>query len=306
MTTPCPICGGGSIELYLDGDDDGIKAESVGSSRTQVSHGRILRCKGCGLAYRSFRPREAELAALYGAADDRTYEAESANRQRTALRHHRLVQRYVAGGDKAGDKTLLDLGCASGAFLKVMENAGWQVYGVEPAAAQYRRAKSLMGEGSRIQQCVLQDARLDITFDLITLFDVLEHVVDPVEFFALAASHLVDGGHLLLNVPRIDSIPSRLLGSHWPLLLGEHLNYFTLESLRICGKKSGLRLVHHGRRPAAFSLSYVFFRAAQHGMPGASTARSWLDSSRLGHVSIPVWLGEVYAVFRKPGHAAER
>lgn len=290
----CPVCNNTDAELYLDGDDEGIKAESVGSSRTLLSHGRILRCAKCGLAYRSFRPRDEELAALYRAADDSTYEAESPNRLRTALRHQKLVEKYVAGKGK-----LLDVGCASGAFLKVMEAAGWQVYGVEPAAAQYRRAKALLGEQARIQQCVLQDAKLDTAFDLITLFDVLEHVVDPVDFLAMTASHLVDGGHLLLNVPRIDSFQSRVLRSRWPLLLAEHLNYFTVPSLRICGEKAGLQLMHHGQRPAAFSLSYVFFRAGQHGIPGASAARSRLGSSGLGGSSIPVWLGEVYAVFRK-------
>jgi SAM-dependent methyltransferase len=296
----CPVCHGEDSELYLDGDDSGIQAESVGSSRTLLSHGRILRCKGCGLGYRSFRPRDEELAALYRAADDSTYEAESPNRMRTALRHRRLVERYIAGdGGGGGGRSLLDVGCASGAFLKVMEAAGWQGYGVEPAAAQYGRAKALLGEGARVQQCVLQDARFDTAFDLITLFDVLEHVVDPAEFLKMTASHLVEGGHLLLNVPRIDSFASQVLRARWPLLLAEHLNYFTLESLRICGSRAGMKLLHHGQRPAAFSLSYVLYRAGQHGIPAAAAGRSMLDSIGLGGVSVPVWLGEVYAVFRK-------
>jgi SAM-dependent methyltransferase len=298
----CPVCNSEDVESYLEGDDAGIHAESVGSSRTLLSHGRILRCKACGLGYRSFRPRDEELAALYRAADDSTYEAESANRLRTALCHKRLVERYadVRGGEGDRDgRAVLDVGCASGAFLQVMQAAGWRVYGVEPAAAQYVRAKALLGEGSRIQQCVLQDAAFDTAFDLVTLFDVLEHVVDPVEFLALTASRLKDGGHLLLNVPRIDSLASRLLGERWPLLLAEHLNYFTLESLRICGSKAGIELLHHGQRPAAFSLSYVFFRAGQHGIPGTAAAGSLLAAAGLGGASIPVWLGEVYAVFRK-------
>ncbi len=299
----CPVCNSDDAELYIEGNDDAIKAESVGSSRTLLSHGRILRCIACGLAYRSFRPRDEELAALYRAADDSTYEAERPNRLRTALRHQKLVEKYVDGASSNGRRKLLDVGCASGAFLKVMEAAGWQGYGVEPAEAQYRRAKALLGAESRVQQCVLQDAQLDTAFDLITLFDVLEHVVDPVDFLRTTASHLADGGHLLLNVPRIDSFPSQALRSHWPLLLAEHLNYFTLQSLRLCGSKAGLKLVHHGQRPAAFSLSYVLFRAEQHGIPGADAARSFLGSSGLGGTSIPVWLGEVYAFFRKPAAA---
>ena len=104
---------------------------------------------------------------------------------------------------------------------------------------------------------------------------------------------------LLLNVPRIDSFASQALGARWPLLLAEHLNYFTVYSLRVCGRKAGLELVHHGQRAAAFSLSYVLYRAGQHGIPGAARARALVEDSSMARLSIPVWLGEVYAVFRK-------
>ena len=53
---PCPVCNGLEPELYLDGDDSEIDPKSVGSSRTLLSHGRLLRCTSCGVAYRSFRP----------------------------------------------------------------------------------------------------------------------------------------------------------------------------------------------------------------------------------------------------------
>jgi hypothetical protein len=132
MLTPCPVCGDDRPELYLDGDDREISLDSVGSSRTVLSHGRILRCTRCGLGYRSFRPREDQLAALYRAADDSMYEAEMPNRWRTAHRHKRIVDSYVPIKG-----TLLDVGCASGAFLSVMEQAGWEVEGVEPSASHH-------------------------------------------------------------------------------------------------------------------------------------------------------------------------
>ena len=299
MNHPCPICADARFELYLDGDDLGISAESVGSSRTLLSHGRILRCSACGLGYRSFRPTDNQLAALYRAADDRMYEAEMPNRWRTARRHLQLVERHVPIKGH-----VLDIGCASGAFLRVMGDAGWAIEGIEPAASQYRRARAMLGESAAIQECVLQQAHLPDTYDLITLWDVLEHVVEPVSFLALAASHLREGGYLMLNVPRIDSIPARILGSRWPLLLAEHLNYFTIPSLRTCGRAAGIELIHTGQRPAAFSLGYVSFRAAQHGILGAEILGQVINRFGLAEQSIPVWLGEVYAIFRKPATAA--
>jgi hypothetical protein len=80
MDFPCPVCNSEESALYLDGDDE-INVASVGSSRTLLSHGRILRCASCGLGYRSFRPRNEQLGRVYRAADDSGYEAEMPNRE---------------------------------------------------------------------------------------------------------------------------------------------------------------------------------------------------------------------------------
>ena len=203
---PCPVCNAVEPELYLDGDDSEIDPKSVGSSRTLLSHGRLLRCTWCGVAYRSFRPTPGQLSNLYRAADDAAYEAEMPNRLRTARRHQRIIEKHVPGRG-----SVLDVGCASGAFLRMMRESGWRVTGVEPSLAQSRRAVETLGTSADIQQCVLQEASLQGGFDLVTMWDVLEHVTSPKEFLGLAAAQLRSGGHLVLNVPRIDSMAARLL-----------------------------------------------------------------------------------------------
>lgn len=294
MDVPCPACHTSVPILYLAGDDNEISIESVGASRTLLSHGRILRCTSCGLAYRSLRPKGEQLAHLYREADDSRYEAEMPNRSRTAMRHKKIVEKHVS---RKG--SLLDVGCASGAFLRLMRDSGWDVHGVEPSEAQFRRASKLLGENARIRQCVLQEARFPTDFDLVTLWDVLEHVTEPVEFMALAATHLKRGGLLILNVPRIDSFAAKVLGSRWPVLLAEHLCYFTIPSLHLCGEGAGLQMVCTGQRPVTFSLGYISFRASQHGIPGSAIVDRVLKNSKVAGWSIPLWLGEIYAVFRK-------
>jgi SAM-dependent methyltransferase len=291
---PCPVCNGLETELYLDGDDSEIDPKSVGSSRTVLSHGRLLRCSSCGVAYRSFRPTPGQLSNLYRAADDATYEAEMPNRLRTARRHQRIIEKHVPCRG-----SVLDVGCASGAFLRLMQGSGWRATGVEPSLAQSRRAIELLGSSANIQHCVLQEASLQGGFDLVTMWDVLEHVTNPTEFLGLAAAQLRPGGYLVLNVPRIDSMAARLLGARWPVLLAEHLCYFTIPGLRVCGEAAGLRLVRSGQRPAAFSLGYIFFRASQHRIPGSELVGRGLVALGVSKWSIPVWIGEIYAVFIK-------
>ena len=292
LSPQCLICGSGNQRLYLDGEDS-LASQSVGSSRSKLSHGRILKCRDCGFCFRSFRPPPDQLAELYRAADDRVYEAEAANRLKTAMRHRDVISRYCQAGK------VLDVGSASGAFLKVMADAGWTAFGVEPSTSQVERARRILGNDAMLQQCDLEAAVLPSDFDVITLWDVLEHVPDPVGFLSYCSSLLRPGGYILLNTPQIDSAIAKTLGSRWPLLLAEHLNYFTVESLRICGEKSSLSLLHTGQRPASFSLGYILFRLSQHGIPFTRSARRTVTALGIESLPFPVWMGEVLAVFQK-------
>ncbi|HEX4230714.1 MAG TPA: class I SAM-dependent methyltransferase [Bryobacteraceae bacterium] len=287
------MCLSRSATLYLDGDDE-LAPESVGSSRKKLSHGRVLRCLDCGLGFRSFRPSPEQLGRLYADADDAVYEAESANRWKTAQTHRRIVERYTSAPG-----CLLDVGCASGGFLRAMADAGWHVFGVEPSASQYERAKRMLEGKGEIQNCVLEEARFPPGIDVLTLFDVLEHVTYPVAFLERCASHLGAGGTLILNVPQIDSFFAKFLRRRWPLLLAEHLNYFTRESLRICGEKCGLRLMATGSRPVSFSVGYISFRLAQSKIPMAELAHGLGSRIGINRRSVPVYMGEILAVYRK-------
>ena len=292
IISQCPVCGHSEAPLFLDGDD-GLSEVMVGSSRESLSHGRILRCSNCGLAFRSFRPSPEELANLYRQADDKVYEAEMPNRLRTARRHQKIVSRFVKAPGR-----LLDVGCASGAFLSIMADQGWDVIGVEPSPSQAARANQLLAGRGRIYQEILEHVDLSAPVKLLTLWDVLEHVAEPRSFLSRCAGLLEQGGVVALNVPKVDSFIARLLGRRWPLLLAEHLNYFTLKSLQICAAEAGLTLVAYGTRPVSFSLNYILFRLSQHGIPARVFSKAVMLTG-LEHKALPIWMGEMYAVCRR-------
>src|ERR1700723_2695383 len=93
-TIPCPLCGDTGTAVYLDGDDRPLSVSNIGSSRTPISFGRILRCPKCTFGFRRFRPTQDQLASLYRDADDRVYDAEREGRARVAHRHARLASHY--------------------------------------------------------------------------------------------------------------------------------------------------------------------------------------------------------------------
>jgi SAM-dependent methyltransferase len=259
-----------------------------------VSHGKILRCRACGFGFREWRPSEAELASLYRELDPEVYEQESSGRLETAKRHLKIVQKYISRG------RLLDVGCASGAFLDYANDEGWEVLGVEPSSVLCAKARQKLGSRGTVLCCALQNAEVaKDSMDVLTLWDVLEHVPDPVGFLQLCAALVRPGGYVVANVPDLESWQASVLRERWPLLLAEHLNYFSRASLKLAGEASHLRVIRFGRRPASFSLGYVLYRLAQHRFPGAAIGHSLVRGRALGSVSIPACLGESYVVWRR-------
>lgn len=291
----CPVCASPIIKVYRDdGADRGLAASDLGSSRKSVGHGQILRCQECGFGFRSYRPSEEELAGLYRELDPGVYEKESVGRRRTARRHLEIVTRYVSRG------RLLDVGCASGAFLRCAADQGFEVTGVEPSSVLCTQSQQELRERATILCCDLQSADLPpASMDALTLWDVLEHVPIPLTFLQLCVSLVRPGGYVVANVPDLESWQARLLGKRWPLLLAEHLNYFSRKSLKLAGQTCRLQAVRFGRRPSSFSLDYVLYRLAQHKVPGASKGHSLVKGAALGSISIPAYLGETYVVWKR-------
>jgi len=290
----CPICESSHLEIYSTDEDKKLAATALGSSRQDVSHGKILRCRACRFGFCQTRPAEKELCSLYRELDSKVYERESRGRFKTAKRHLKIVQHYASGGK------LLDVGCASGAFLRCAADAGWDVTGVEPAQVLYSKAKEKLADRGKVICATLQEASLPIAcFNAVTLWDVLEHVPDPIEFMKTCGRLLKPGGCLFVNVPDLDSLQARLLRERWPLLLAEHLNYFNRDSLNICAERAQLQWLHFGQRAASFSVEYILYRLAQHRVPTVAFIRKIFGGSALARISVPVFLGEIYGVWKR-------
>jgi len=291
----CPICASENLRVFLDGEELELTPERIGSSRALLSYGRILRCNDCTFGFRQFRPSDEQLASLYAKADASVYEQEMAGRRWSAEKNAGIVLRH-----RAVPGRILDVGCASGTFLQVMLEHGWNGDGVEPSTVQFAIASKVLTDRCGLHHCSLQEAKLEGRFDVLSLWDVLEHVADPLGFLEQCKELLTRGGLIVLNVPDLDSVQARLLGRRWPLLLAEHLNYFNRDSLRQCAARAGLDWVATGRRPVAFSSGYILYRLSQHRFPLAATLRTLVGTLALANIRIPIWMGERYAVLQRP------
>jgi SAM-dependent methyltransferase len=289
----CPACRHPSVRVYVDAPERKFDLPAVGSSRTEFSHGLVLRCNSCRHGFRQNQPSYAELADIYRRMDVTVYEAEGDSRIRTAEKHLRMLRKRARVGN------LLDVGCASGIFLESARRAGWQIRGIEPNAELAARAARRLGE-SVVVNTTLEDAPFpDDTFDAVTLWDVLEHVADPAGFLLRCRGLLRPSGTLLVKVPDLDSFTARAMRGKWPLLLPEHLNYFTRPSMRSLSARAGLQILGFVRSPVTFSLQYVLYRMGQHGIPGAAWGSRLIRNTPFGATRLPLYLGELYVFLRR-------
>lgn len=202
----------------------------------------VLRCAGCGLGVTSPVPSPDQLAEQ----NKMTYSAQ----QRAALysaREKEFAKRYAAQlawikRFRAGG-ALLDVGCNIGMFLKAARAGGFAAAGAEMNAgcAAYGRERL----GLDIRTGTLEDAAFEEgTFDVVTMFDVLEHAPDPRALLAGARRVLKSGGLLVVQSPNFSSFMARLMGENWNWLTPpDHLYHFTPGSVSRLLAGAGFRPV---------------------------------------------------------------
>lgn len=176
--------------------------------------------------------------------------------------------------NKRGEKgILLDVGAATGFFMSIAEGMGWKTKGVEISkyAAMLAQDKGLDVIHGSIENMKVSPQ----FFDVVTMWDVVEHMPDPIVNLKIAHDILKPEGLLVLNTPDSGSLYAKLLGKRWHLLVPpEHIHYFNNKSIESVLSICGFETESNTRIGKKFTLEYVFL-----------TLYKWLGFSFLRHVT---------------------
>ena len=149
---------------------------------------------------------------------------------------------------------LLDVGCGTGGFLSFVASNGFMPYGFDASEAQaeyaqknhpnVRHAKTFDNYSKKLGE-------LNPKFDVITLWDVLEHIRAPSEFLLEASKIIKPGGYIFVSVPNGGAIYWKrkiysILGKRPDLIPWEHVYYFSNRSLKLCLEKAGFNILKIG------------------------------------------------------------
>ena len=136
---------------------------------------------------------------------------------------------------------ILDIGCSSGYFLSIAIENGMEAYGVEPNKLEVEYARQ---NGAVVLASDVSDLDPGESFDVITLWDVLEHIREPVGYIESLLSIVKPGGCIFVQVPSSDSLAARIMRGACNMFDGvEHLTLFSKRSLNLAFAKAGFELV---------------------------------------------------------------
>jgi len=255
-------------------------------------HAQIVECVHCGYVYANPRLAEEQLLAAYAAVEDSTYVQERAGRELTFQRHLQHMEKIVG---VANGRSLLDVGAYIGIFVEVAAAAGWQVCGVEPsswAVMEARKRGLPVIEGTQ-DAPALQGKQ----FDVVTMWDVIEHVDDPTAELRKAYHLLKPGGWLVVHTMDVTSLAARLMGPRWPWLMDMHLHYFSQTTLTQMMWNVGFEVVWSGVRGRYLRLGYLVTRlGGLHPLLGR-LAGVVVTGLRLQKMAVPVNFGDLFTVY---------
>lgn len=223
----CPICSAENTEFF-----------------TNKAGYNIYRCGACRAMFVSPIPDNlkdiyqsqyfigSETEDVCGYAD---YKKRGKSMKKIFLKYLKRINKHTSG------RSLFDIGTADGHFLDIAKKLGWQASGAE--ISEYA-ANAARRNGHFVELCEFVNSASDERFDVITMWDVLEHVQDPDSYVKIISERLNSGGVFAFTTTDCGSVWARLTGRFWHLLIPpEHLSYFSKNSIKILLEKNGFEVM---------------------------------------------------------------
>jgi SAM-dependent methyltransferase len=204
------------------------------------------------------------------------------------------LYRWMEGFAPLAGKRLLDVGAGSGKLVRYLRSRGVDARGLEPSRALFD--EFLRGDAAFVCATLEEvQASAPQTFDIITAFDVIEHVSDPRRFLAAVSASLEPGGTFFASTPDVESRVARLFGRRWHFYYSYHLSYLGPRTIAGAAPEA-LQLVDVSHRGRLRSVAYMIRYAAE--MIAGMRAPRW--ATRFENWYWPVNLFDtMYVVFRR-------
>lgn len=281
-------CGGCGSALEppvaVEGAANRLRPDAFFASSSHKLSSSLVTCESCGLTQVGALLDPSDLQVAYADATDDDHSKQFDHRRSS---FERALQRSVFPYTSADERSpWLDVGTAGGAFVAAARGLDIEATGIEPSVYVVSQAPSEVRP--YLRSGFIDDLDPSERFQVISYWDVLEHVADPRAEILTAKKHLAPGGFLVLNLPMIDTVSARLLGRRWPFYLDVHLYYFTRDTIDRFLTPLGFEVIAMKSYSQTLDLRYLLARYMRGRSPVALLSR----------IPIRYWMGQRTVVAR--------
>lgn len=290
--TYCPLCRSENIKLFKKGTfaPETIKTENF--KITDSAYGSLwtfFSCKSCGFVFSNPYVPEAHIVDFYSQLEDHEYSSEAEGRTKnfkTIFKRMNRLQKKIAHPDKI----LLDIGAASGIFLNLAKQEGYGIEGIEPSDFLVKEAKELYG--IQLFNGTVEDYKTGKKFPVVTLLDILEHLVEPDNFMSKVDELVDENGLLVIVTPDINSLACKVTGKRWWHYRIAHINFFNRKALAYLLRKHNYDIILKKKYVWNFTLFYLATRV----FPFLKEKKALQKILKRVHLKLPLFDSwEIYA-----------
>lgn len=250
----CPVCGNMELSLYLKTRDYFLTQEEFS----------LDQCSSCGFIFTNPIPALSTLSKYYESPDYLSHTANSFSIKGEIYKLFRSLnirKKFKLVNQLAKGKTILDIGCGTGELLSYFKKMGWDTMGIEPNPSARKFAKNTY------QLEVFEEENLDKlkenSFDVISMWHVLEHVPDLQGRIEQVKNLLRKDGLLIIALPNIESPDAVKYGTHWAGLdVPRHLYHFAKDTVKVLLEAHNMELIES--IPMKYDAYYVSLLSEQY------------------------------------------
>lgn len=251
-------------------------------------HGPIAKCRSCGLIYVDENVSQQKISTYYEVAADPLYFAEQEARKKT---FHGYLDRLEKAFPRKG--RLLDVGTNTGLFVRLARDRGWQADGIEPNrwAAKFAREHYKI---NLINKPFEKESFPPESFEVITMWDVIEHFTDPVEQIKTVYYQLKPGGLFAFSTVDPASPLARIWGTNWSWYMDMHRTFFTRLAAKLYLEKAGFTKVVFMSHWRFLSLGYLSSRLVAINRLLAAASSAIIASLGLSKTIVPYYANDLF------------
>lgn len=301
MLINCPFCNSKKYKIVYkstlrksDSNRDVIRENLKNTLGDYTKHGQIVSCLNCNLYY--VNPKEdLKFFKEYENVIDPDYLETEKFRKLLSSNHLNIIEKFKKEGK------ILDVGCFAGFFLELAKEKKWDTFGIEPSKWAKKIAEK---KGVRIIGKTLENSKLpDGEFDVITLWDVIEHLPNPNQALKKIYSILKNNGIIAIGTPNIESVTARILRSRNHHLIRMHVVLYGKKSIKKLLKKNGFEIIRFASYGRTYPLIYILNRLAV-SFPFLKTVNTLISKNKtLANISINMNLHDEMLIIAKKSNA---